>query len=386
MKKEEGKLKKKARNQKRRQKCFLRKKKETIEKAHQELRKKREEELKKQKLLLLSSPSISQEQYLYKKLEDRFEKEVLSPMLEEKKQELAKKRNLCKSMTKEELLRHNNKYNFIASEKEEQRIAEFKRRKKQEERLVDVISNYQTRSIEKVNKQDFVLKKAKEDEKRQKKEKREKMENYSTLVKETLPIEVSEEKGKKLKSMIEKLHHVPREHRDIRKQYELACLNHRKKELAAHSSSVGYMKKENLEALEKHQDQPLAEKKEAIAKKMEVGVQMNEMTRYKTEESKKNNIDYLTKQRLERESNKSYVKPHKHNWKADICDKNLRVKEKFDRVIIKANTIEEDARRKEQMLHCKGGVDKNPEISESISDLYIDAIKAKLAILGHLQQ
>ena len=52
---------------------------------------------------------------------------------------------------------------------------------------------------------------------------------------------------------------------------------------------------------------------------------------------------------------------------------------------IKINSIEDQLKMKEFLLANSGGTKKNPEVSEEVSDLLCDAIRAKLSILNYRQ-
>jgi len=55
--------------------------------------------------------------------------------------------------------------------------------------------------------------------------------------------------------------------------------------------------------------------------------------------------------------------------------------ENVEQIKIKANLLEQQAKMKEKFLQHNGGTEKNPEIGEDVSNMLIDAIKAKLTIL-----
>jgi hypothetical protein len=55
--------------------------------------------------------------------------------------------------------------------------------------------------------------------------------------------------------------------------------------------------------------------------------------------------------------------------------------ENVEQIKIKANMLEQQAKMKEKFLQLNGGTEKNPEIGEDVSNMLIDAIKAKLTIL-----
>ena len=60
--------------------------------------------------------------------------------------------------------------------------------------------------------------------------------------------------------------------------------------------------------------------------------------------------------------------------------------ENVEQIKIKANILEEQAKMKEKFLHLNGGSEKNPELGENVSNMLIDAIKAKLTILENISK
>lgn len=58
--------------------------------------------------------------------------------------------------------------------------------------------------------------------------------------------------------------------------------------------------------------------------------------------------------------------------------------ENVEQIKMKANLLEQQAKMKERLLHLNGGTQKNPEIGEDVSNMLIDAIKAKLTILENI--
>ncbi len=60
--------------------------------------------------------------------------------------------------------------------------------------------------------------------------------------------------------------------------------------------------------------------------------------------------------------------------------------ENVEQIKIKANLLEEHAKMKEKFLHLNGGSEKNPELGENVSNMLIDAIKAKLTILENISK
>ena len=46
--------------------------------------------------------------------------------------------------------------------------------------------------------------------------------------------------------------------------------------------------------------------------------------------------------------------------------------------------MEREAKMKEDLLRAKGGADKDPELETKITDIVLDSIKGKLALLEHI--
>lgn len=65
-------------------------------------------------------------------------------------------------------------------------------------------------------------------------------------------------------------------------------------------------------------------------------------------------------------------------WDKDLKNKSLPEKQRYEKVKEKAKRIEEAAQRKEKVMNVKTD---NAEDTMEVNDMYIDAIKAKLAIL-----
>ena len=58
--------------------------------------------------------------------------------------------------------------------------------------------------------------------------------------------------------------------------------------------------------------------------------------------------------------------------------------ENVEQIKIKAQMLEQQAKMQGKLLNLNGGAQKNPEIGENVSNMLIDAIKAKLTILENI--
>lgn len=53
---------------------------------------------------------------------------------------------------------------------------------------------------------------------------------------------------------------------------------------------------------------------------------------------------------------------------------------------MKAKKLEEKAKRKEQLILLNGGPEKNSQLGDDVSNMLIDAIRAKLTILDNISK
>lgn len=60
--------------------------------------------------------------------------------------------------------------------------------------------------------------------------------------------------------------------------------------------------------------------------------------------------------------------------------------ENVEQIKIQANMLEQQVKMKEKYLQLNGGAEKNPELGEKVSNMLIDAIKAKLTILDSINK
>ena len=74
--------------------------------------------------------------------------------------------------------------------------------------------------------------------------------------------------------------------------------------------------------------------------------------------------------------NENSVKKEKLKWEKMIKNKNGSIKQNIQNVKIKAEHLEQLANEKEKILKVNGGIEKNPELGQKVSDLLIDSIHA----------
>ena len=351
---------------------ILKKRKEKSIQTYEEMKKKREED-KRLRQARSRSSLPPKDEYLYKKLEERYQKEVLMPMLEEKKKELAMKRNKYKSINKEEVMTHMKKHDLLMAQKEENRLQDLREKREKELEMQASIGRLRTNLHERHVQEELKQKAERERKKLEDRARREKMGNYANLIKETCPVKADSSKARQLQEQIENLKHPVREKRDTRKNYDPIRLKESASNILPDKTNKDYpvdkIKNESSYTSEYTSARNL--KKKRLKKMAQTAEEINPGAA---------KIDYLTELRRKRGTNKDPKIP-KYDWAADLNNNKLDANEKYSKLIGKASLIEERAKMEEKLLNVKGGAEHNPEMGEHISDMFIDAIKAKLAIL-----
>jgi hypothetical protein len=109
-------------------------------------------------------------------------------------------------------------------------------------------------------------------------------------------------------------------------------------------------------------------------------------------------VDYLTEERIKKEQRRVYggIKgEYKEIERNNGVQKDIKKifeqgKGMLDENLYLARNrlscLEEQAKQKEKLLKIKGGIVTNPELGNEVCDLMIGAIKAKLSILGEINE
>ena len=136
--------------------------------------------------------------------------------------------------------------------------------------------------------------------------------------------------------------------------------------------------------------QKSVEIKKALIKKPKRIILSSSIERKRKKELPKKKIDYLkelinkrNKTELNSE-NVSVIKKEQSKWEKMINDNKKPIKVNIETVKMKAEQLEQLAQQNEQLLKLKGGIEKNPELGQKISDLIVDSIHAKLSILNSI--
>eukprot|EP00826_Nyctotherus_ovalis_P056711 TRINITY_DN7712_c0_g1_i1.p1 TRINITY_DN7712_c0_g1~~TRINITY_DN7712_c0_g1_i1.p1 ORF type:complete len:455 (-),score=175.01 TRINITY_DN7712_c0_g1_i1:76-1440(-) len=334
---------------------MLRRRREDSMKAYEQLRRKRQEEMQKFEEVK-GKPSPVPENYLYKQLADKYEKEVLMPTLENRKKELAFKRSKFKPIVRKELDEHLRKYEHFMLQKDEQRQNEQKARKEKEQELKDFISKLKTRALKKELLKEQTEREEKEQRAHDKQELRAKMINYAKVIQETHPVSIDTSKAEEMKRNVQKLASPPQIPMLKRKTPSLKLRN--VKPISDSSKELMSLKQRNDRGRNKD--------------------------RLEVTGASKTDRDPLAEFRRKREAR--YGANCKANdWTLDLSNRKLSAREKYERLMKKASNMEQQAMRQEEIMKLKGNIESNMEIGETITDMYLDSIKAKLAILTELK-
>ena len=348
-------------------------KKKDIVKRMKESKQKREEELKKQQDQEENHKPL--EEYAHERLEEKYKKTVELPLLEEKKQLLAEKRNFLKPITKEELEEREKKLDEHLEEKEKERQKRLQEIRVQDVMTLKKLRPFKTLISEKIHERDLKVKEEGEKKVEERKQLKHKMDEYAGELKEKCPVVANEEKAKKFHELVEKLKHPVRQTKNVRSLYLPAVVN--KRGSSSRTSDEGDdkspspKKKKNgnetqrisrsqrLDQYKSGEPSPISEKKAAVK-----------------------SFDYLKNQRVLRENQEP--KPEKQYWTLDVKDNDIKSPEGRGEIEKKARMIEQEAKKKEKEMEKHGGTTQNIEMGEHVSDMFLNAVKAKLALLNNM--
>jgi len=272
---------------------------------------------------------------LYKRLE---EKDTLENILQKLNESLNKEQRNSKHVSLEEINKHSRNYDLKIKDSMEKRriklekvLEEERIRRQKQKELFSIPTHHTTTEIN--GDQRKVLRK--------------KMINYGLLIKEIAPVTRDKHKMEELNKRVELLNHPVRKTRDrdlIRRIYNIMTLKkyYRSKSPGRHLLSTN-TNNLNLNRTIKT-----------------IGLRR---------------LDYLKDQRLKRES---YLKSkvYKSHWAESLNNDQLKDEIKRVRIMRKAILVEEMARMKEKLLRPVGDLEGN----QSIFDMLIDSIKAKIAL------
>ena len=204
---------------------------------------------------------------------------------------------------------------------------------------------------------------------------------YGESVQDRKP-EISEKKKKEREDNIKKLtEKIP---------VKDTIYNYKKKRILLVKRDPNKPSKFNWELKLDDIDEKDVEINKALIKKPKINILSSSLEKNKRESSTKKSDDLqkdLIKKRNHTEinsDNENSVKKENLKWEKMIKNKNGSIKQNIQNVKIKAEHLEQLANEKEKILKVNGGIEKNPELGQKVSDLLIDSIHAKLSILNSI--
>jgi hypothetical protein len=297
---------------------------ESLEKSNQELRK------------------VSSVKPLFKELEERFQSSFELPELENRKKELARKRQAFAPMNLKEISDHSKNYEELLE------IMSSKRKKKKLENNRDSLINsscqnlYKSKMFEIAQKSDREKEEILQIKQAQKKILTEKSKRYGELVKELFkPVA-------KINKSLDKVIEVPNKIAPVRRSLPRKS----EKDLEKNTSSCR-------------------------TKSTKVGI--NRLKRVPSiEEKKVENFDYLAEKRKKRIEGSA--KPVRiKNWK-DVEDPKLKPQQKLEKIRSQVQLLDNQTKTYELLSGKSGDIYSSQYLNQS----YVEAIRAKLAYLNEL--
>ena len=283
--------------------------------------------------------------YLYRRYEDKYQKEIQLPMIEKYNEDLLKRKKMIKSVTSNELEEHKRTHDQRIIVRAEEKRKELMGRQEIDKTFIEQQKRFQSKISKDTKNRDEELKKMSKLKQLEKKAMRQKMLNYSDVIKDVCKINRSSKKIREIAESIKKLKHPVRESRDVRKEYSLAHLNMptRHKTPMTHSTSV------------------------------------NEDCKY----IKK--INYLPELKKQRLKYYNEISNGKYNWKENAIDLNGSSEADYNNFFSKVNIMEKNVKIQEHLIENTRGHKQCADKEILASDMLMNIVKAKLAMFDKLQ-
>ncbi len=328
----------------------LRLRKERLKKRLEDMRAQREDGLKRQRSLLRQSTQFATT-YLYQRAEDRYKQGVEAQEAGTRLNAIRERKEIFKPVAFDDLEEHQRNHEQYLKTKAEERMKMILKIREEQRTIMRNQLQFKTKTAERLRKMDSRRKAEAGRKQLENRGRRQKMQNYSSLVREMFPVKPSEEKAAELLRLIQEQKQVPRQPLDVRKDYDPKKLSRRR-----------IMSRSVINA--GHREDP-GDEYQAVSTK-----------------SAAKKIDYLTDMRRRREESYKRLEPRStRSLRLETTNLQLDSREKLEEFERRANWVELQARRKEKFMNLSAD---NLELGESVTSMFIDAIKAKLAILDKL--
>lgn len=294
------------------------------------------------------------EEYIYDQIEKKYKEKETRESIEKQRLELAMRRNRYKPITREELTVHSNNYLRYVKDQEEAR--RLKQLHAKHEGMINELDQrrFETNVSLAVRLEDAVARRNLAKRAEERKKVREKIAMYASIVQSVKPVVASEEKSAELCKMVARLKHPVRQPRNVKADYEISKIVGRRKNTLSKQSHV----ESEFSKLTSPKRSPKSSPPELED----------------TEASERKRVVEITKKLKEQR------KIPRYNWKKMIMSSSLSIREKVNAVIEQGKIIERQANMKEERM-LAGGLEGDLSLGEYGSEILLNSIKAKLAIL-----
>jgi hypothetical protein len=349
---------------------------------HEEVEKAREE---------WKSKIIVEKNYKYVTAEEEFKKKQEQIEEDRKNQyltEIMKKRTtLLKPIKKGELDEFSKR---VMEERQKKLYEKEKERLLKQEEIISLNVNLpkpETNTYKQILEEEKKFKNLKEKEKIDKLYTHLKVKNFSKEVKDTLLPEIDEQKRREREERIEKLlNNKVKKHQRKRGGRVLLVKAINPKTSLSVDASRDSKQESNRSDMSKYNYNELKErlyKSRSLEKRKPMDKAPDYLTEMRRQKENNNNNNETNNKQYEKPSNYYLNIETESKWEKMIKNKNNTLLDNVENIKIKVHILEEQAKMKEKYLK-HGGTEKNPEIVEDVSNMMIDAIKAKLTILENL--
>jgi len=282
--------------------------------------------------------------YLYKRNEEKYDKEFILPLLQKAKHELQKKKELYKSITFHEIAIHRKIHDQKIIEKQSIKKQELLNRQQLNRVFIEHQKRFQTRVSKAIKLMDQRQRNKELTQQVEKEAMYKKMKSYASIIKDTFKVHKSIRKKQELQESIRKLKHPVRQARDVKKEYSLANLNLP----VRHRTSI------------KRTNSLVCVVKARPA------------------------INYLPELKRRRIEQYKALDVMKCDWSVDLESLKLSSEETYKRISDKVSKMEQQAKVKEHLMSNTKESKKYIEKEEETSDLLLNIVKAKLAMYDKL--
>jgi hypothetical protein len=325
-----------------------------INKIHEERKKKIDE---------MNENTKKIERPRYREIQKDYNKKVLMPILDQKKKMLASIRDLHKPIRLDEINEHKRRID---------EVIEQKKREWEENAPKDDFSykKLQTNWIKAIKERDIEQKEEEERKNGEKKELYDKMRSYGEMVKEMHWPNVSQKKQLEMQLLKESLKHP------IKNRLNGSTLSSKHGNNRRSAESLLGLAKSGVQS-------DIEDAHSNTIKRRKIIWKENPMVPKPPQKKEAQVIDWLQERRKRRMEDIVEGRDIKsspiRNWQKDIEEYQLTQQEKYEYIRERTKQLEEDAKRKEEMItFAKAGT---IEDRDKINDMIFESIKAKLNIL-----